>query len=82
MQSNVWSVNIGKLRAGYLVDGKPETQEHLAKELTKLLGRSISRVVVNQIESGTRNLKADVIAALARHFNCTADYILGLTPAP
>ena len=47
-------------------------QEDLAKEL------KIKRVVVSQIESGQRRIRADEIAKLAKVFNTTSDILLDL----
>lgn len=49
-----------------------ETQETLAGCVC------VSREVIQHWERGTRHIKAGHLVALARHFGCSVDYLLGL----
>lgn len=59
---------IGKLRAV-----NDETQQ----ELSDAIG--VSREIIAHWENGDRQIKADAIYKLAKHFNVTADYLLGIS---
>ena len=49
-----------------------ETQEALAESI------GVSREIIQHWERGTRHIKAGHLAALAQHFGCSVDYLLGL----
>lgn len=66
--SMVLAERIGKLRAD-----AGESQQHLADAL------EVKRETVKFWESGERQIKGADIAALAEHFNVSADFLLGLT---
>lgn len=51
-----------------------ETQEALAESI------GVSREIIQHWERGTRHIKAGHLAALAQHFGCSVDYLLGLVP--
>lgn len=53
-----------------------ENQEQLAKALG-----AANRETIARWESGTRDLKRQHIIAIAKHFNVTTDYLLGLSNA-
>lgn len=59
-------------RIGILRSQRGETQEELAAAM------GVSREIIQHWESATRKIKATQIAKIARHFNTTADYILGV----
>jgi len=65
-------VGIGEIIRQLRIENK-ETQKHLANEL------GVKRETVNQWENGARDLKTQCIINLAKHFNISADYLLGLT---
>ena len=73
---NKWAKRIYDLRkeAG-------ETQKQTADAITAIIGKQINRETVNQWESDSRQLKAEAIVALAKHFNRPTDYILGISDA-
>lgn len=52
---------------------KKLTQAELAQVL------NIKRETVARWENGTRDLKTDVIISLAKYFNVSADYLLGIS---
>lgn len=52
-----------------------ETQDDLGKALGK------SREAVSKYEKGDREPDLNVLTSLAKHFNVSADYMLGLTDA-
>ena len=67
------AVRISRLRvAGDL------SQEELREKLSKLRGKKYSRETITQWENGTRQIKSDDLICLAKFFNVTTDYILGL----
>lgn len=66
--SMVLAERIGKLRAD-----AGESQQQLADAL------EVKRETVKFWESGERQIKGADIVALAKHFNVSADYLLGLT---
>lgn len=66
--SAVLAERIGKLRAN-----AKESQQQLADAL------SVKRETVKFWESGERQIKGADIAALAKHFKVSSDYLLGLT---
>lgn len=51
-----------------------ETQESLAESI------GVSREIIQHWERGTRHIKAGHLVALAQHFSCSVDYLLGLAP--
>jgi len=55
-----------------------ETQEDLGKEL------GVGKSQISQIESGSASTTVEKMAVICRHYNVSADYLLGLTddPAP
>lgn len=59
-------------RIGLLRSARNETQEQLGEAV------GVTREVVQHWERASRNVKAAHIAKLARHFDTSADYILGL----
>lgn len=77
MVRNIWAVRIEKLR-----EASGETQLQVAEGVSAIFGKEIKRETINQWESGSRQIKAEAIKALAQHFNCSADYLLGLSDVP
>lgn len=77
MSRNILAIRIEERR-----NAARENQEKLADALTFILGRKIYRENIYQWESDSRKPKVDVIKALAQHFNCSTDYLLGLSDAP
>jgi len=72
-------MNIAKtvgMRIKHLRDQIGETQDDIAK----LLGTS--RPTVTRYENGKREPDFNTIVKLARHFNVSVDYLLGLTDIP
>lgn len=61
---------LGRLRVEH-----GETQQSLAAAL------NVSREAVKFWESGDRQIKASDLARIAQHYNVSADYLLGLSPA-
>jgi transcriptional regulator with XRE-family HTH domain len=58
-----------------LREGKNETQQQLADAL------GVSRSYVKSWENGERPIRSDDLYNLAVHYNVSADYLLGLSPA-
>lgn len=56
-----------------LREERQETQQELSS------GLNVSREVVAKWENGTRDLKTKHTISLAKYFNVSADYLLGLT---
>lgn len=50
------------------------------KAVAALLG--VSEGTVSRWEAGDRVLKSEYVVALADHYGCTTDFILGRAPAP
>ena len=57
-----------------------EDHDLLQKDLAKYL--HCSQVAYSRYELGTRDIPTEVLIALAKHYNTTTDYILGLTDNP
>src|SRR5574344_578997 len=54
-----------------------ESQEQLAVAI-----EAPNRETIARWENGSRDLKREYIIAIARHFNVSTDYLLGLSDAP
>lgn len=61
------------LRIGKLRDAAGISQQKFADEM------GVSRPVIQHWESGTRHIKADNLISIAKYFNVSSDYLLGLT---
>ena len=64
------------MRIGIERTKKGETQESLAEAI------GVSKQIIQHWESGTRHIKADNLKDLATHFDCTADYLIGIDLDP
>ena len=60
-----------------LREDKDLTQKQLCEEL-KTVGCYISRSTYAKYETGIRNIPCDILIKLAKFYNTTCDYILGL----
>lgn len=69
MYGKVIAENISKLRTEH-----NETQQQLADAI------GVSRVLIMHYENATRQIKAGTIVKIAKHFDVSADYLLGLSP--
>ena len=67
-------------RIATLRETKGISQKQLAEELSKF-GLNVRRETVTQWEAGTREVKEKYIVALAKFFDVSADYLLGLPGA-
>ena len=70
-KENIFGTRIRLLRAA-----RKETQRTLAE----LLGVSVTKI--SDMEKGRRTTGIDNIVLLCRHYNVSADYLLGLTDEP
>lgn len=52
------------------------TQEEVAKLI------SMERSGYTKVEIGTRSISMEALAILAKHFNCSTDYLLGIDSTP
>ncbi len=52
------------------------TQQEVAEAI------NVDRVSYTRYENGTRTPTSEVLVALAKFYNCTTDYLLGLTSEP
>jgi transcriptional regulator with XRE-family HTH domain len=53
------------------------SQQALADELSKRLGKKMSPDAIGTYERGKREMSASTLAAIADIFGCTTDYLLG-----
>ena len=67
-------------RIATLREAKGLSQKQLAEELSKF-GLNVRRETVTQWEAGTREVKEKYIVALAKFFDVSSDYLLGLPGA-
>lgn len=67
MKNNECAIRLHNLRKERKLTGE---------EVGKAIG--VSREIINHWEHGTRQIKAAHVAALAKFYDVTADYILGL----
>lgn len=54
-----------------------EDNDELQRDIAKLLNTTQQHY--SRIENGTTEITADRVITLAKHYNVSADYILGLT---
>lgn len=74
---------LNKIRLGNIITEYRERQGETQKDLAEKIGYNRYQQV-SYIENGTpnRNLTFDQLITIAKHYNVSTDYLLGLTKAP
>lgn len=75
---NDYNKQVG-LRIKKLREKKGEFQKDTANAITKQYGENLSEGQLGLYEIGARKVPSNIVAALAKYFNTTSDYILGIT---
>lgn len=55
------------------------TQEKLAKDIEELFNYPIGKATISQYENGKREPSITMLINLAQYFNCSVDYIVGIS---
>ncbi len=66
------------MHTGQRIASLRDSRDMTQKDLSKILG--VSQAYVGQWESGTRTIPTDKLYAVARYFDVSADYLLGIPP--
>lgn len=71
LHRDIFSMRVKKLR---------KSRNEQQKDLAEAIGAT--QAAISDIENGRRATSFDKLAAICRHYNVSADYLLGLTDSP
>lgn len=66
-------------RLRYLRATKGITQEKLSSDIKKIFGYPIGKSTISQYENGYREPNITILINLAQYFNCSIDYLVGIS---
>lgn len=66
-------------RLKYLRVSHGLTQEKLSNDIEKLFNYPIGKATISQYENGNREPNISMLSNLAQYFNCSIDYLVGLS---
>lgn len=55
------------------------TQEKLSNDIEKIFGYPIAKATISQYENGNREPSISMLINLAQYFNCSIDYLVGIS---
>ena len=75
-----WIVlNNFKSRLKYLRSSHGLTQEKLADDMTIIYNYPIGKMAISQYENGKRSPSIELLTYLSGYFDCSVDYLIGLS---
>ncbi|WMM24091.1 helix-turn-helix transcriptional regulator [Tissierella sp. MB52-C2] len=66
-------------RLRYLRASHGLTQEKLSKDIEEVFGYPIAKATISQYENGNREPSISMLINLAQYFNCSIDYLVGIS---
>lgn len=55
------------------------TQKKLSNDIQKIFGYPIAKSTISQYENGNREPNIDTLVYFAQYFNCSIDYLIGIS---